>query len=371
MVIRLPILPKRLVRGFRSLAAGAAVLTCMVALAGCGSRREPAGGAGSSTAPGSGGDTDRLLLVSYSVTKGAYDRILPGFQADWKRRTGRSLQVTTSYGGSGSQARAVIDGLDADLVTLALPSDVLKLQQAGLVQPGWEKELPHESTITHSRVVFLTRAGNPRGLRSWPDLARPGVGVITANPKTSGGARWNVLGLWGSVTQQGGSEQAAETYLRSVLANVANLPKDAREASDAFLNRAQGDVLLTYENEALLAARMQQESPSGSPTVMVVPDPNIRIDGPVAVVDRNVDRRGTRKAAEALAAYLQDETAQTIFAEEGFRPVNEAVWKRVESRYAPVKRSFSASDFGGWEAIERTFFSRGGVWDRLAAGGRR
>lgn len=350
-----------------------ALLAVIVALPGCGGRREPSPGDAAGQAAGGSGSAGptRLLLVSYSVTKGAYDRILPGFQAEWKRRTGQNLQVTTSYGGSGSQARAVIDGLDADLVTLALPADVLKLQQAGLVQSGWEKELPHESTITHSLVVFLTRAGNPKGIRSWADLARPGVGVITANPKTSGGARWNVLGLWGSVSEQGGSEQAAEKYLGAVLANVSNLPKDAREASDAFLNRGQGDVLLTYENEALLAARKQGEDQGGTSTTMVVPDPNIRIDGPVAVVDRNVDRRGTRKAAEALAAYLQGEAAQTIFAEEGFRPVNAAVWSRVQGRYAPVKRSFTANDFGGWAAIDRTFFSRGGVWDRLATAGRR
>jgi sulfate/thiosulfate-binding protein len=350
-----------------------ALLAVVVALPGCGGRRDPSSGDAAGQAAGGSGAAGptRLLLVSYSVTKGAYDKILPGFQAEWKRRTGQTLQVTTSYGGSGSQARAVIDGLDADLVTLALPADVLKLQQAGLVQSGWEKELPHESTITHSLVVFLTRAGNPKGIRSWADLARPGVGVITANPKTSGGARWNVLGLWGSVSEQGGSEQAAEKYLGAVLANVSNLPKDAREASDAFLNRGQGDVLLTYENEALLAARKQGEDQGGASTTMVVPDPNIRIDGPVAVVDRNVDRRGTRKAAEALAAYLQGEAAQTIFAEEGFRPVNTAVWSRVQGRYAPVKRSFTANDFGGWATIDRTFFSRGGLWDRLATAGRR
>jgi sulfate transport system substrate-binding protein len=305
--------------------------------------------------------------VSYSVTKGAYDRILPKFQADWKRRTGQSLEVKTSYGGSGSQTRAVIDGLDADLVTLALPADVLKLQQAGLVQAGWEKELPHDSSITHSVVTFLTRPGNPKRIRTWADLARPGVVVVTANPKTSGGARWNFLGLWGSVSQAGGSPEAAEAFVQAVYRNVNNLPKDAREASDAFLNRGQGDVLLTYENEALLAARQE----GGKASATVVPDPNIRIDGPVAVVDRNVDRRGTRRAAEALAAYLQGDEAQRIFVEEGFRPVSPAVWEREKGRFAPVNRLFSASDFGGWTSIDRTFFARGGVWDKLAGTARR
>jgi len=323
------------------------------------------GGAGRDTAAdtiakGQGGP---LLLVSYSVTKGAYDRILPKFQADWKRRTGQNLEVKTSYGGSGSQTRAVIDGLDADLVTLALPADVLKLEKAGLVQPGWEKELPDDSTITHSVVTFLTRSGNPKGIRSWADLARPGLGVLTANPKTSGGARWNFLGLWGSVSRTGGSDQAAEAFVAKVYANVSNLPKDAREASDAFLNRGQADVLLTYENEALLAAKQG----TSKDTALVVPAVNIRIDGPVAVVDRNVDRKGSRKAAEALAAYLQGEEAQEIFAEEGFRPVNAAVWNRRKASFAPVTTLFTASDLGGWPAIDRTFFASGGVWDRLSA----
>ena len=196
---------------------------------------------------------------------------------------------------------------------------------------------------------------------------KPGIEVITPNPKTSGGARWNFLGLWGSVSRTGGSEQAAETFVSKVYANVTNLPKDAREASDAFLNRGQGDVLLTYENEALLAARQD----GGKPSTLVIPAVNIRIDGPVAVVDRNVDRKGTRKAAEALAAYLQGEEAQAIFAEEGFRPVNAAVWNRRKASFAPVTTLFTAADLGGWPTIERTFFARGGVWDRLAAAGRR
>jgi sulfate transport system substrate-binding protein len=342
------------------LLGGTALLA--TSLGGCGGTRPNTTAA--TTAEGQAGP---LLLVSYSVTKAAYDRILPKFQADWKRRTGQDLEVKTSYGGSGSQARAVIDGLDADLVTLALPADVLKLQEAGLVQPGWEKELPNDSTITHSVVTFLTRSGNPKGIRNWADLARPGVAVLTANPKTSGGARWNFLGLWGSVRSTGGSEQAAETFVAKVFANVSNLPKDAREASDAFLNRGQGDVLLTYENEALLAAKQG----TSKDTSLVVPALNIRIDGPVAVVDRHVDRKGSRKAAEALAAYLQGEEAQDIFAEEGFRPVNAAVWNRRKASFAPVTTLFTAADLGGWPTIETTFFASGGVWDRLAAAGKR
>jgi sulfate transport system substrate-binding protein len=340
---------------------GCGALLIAAGLAGCGGPQATGGRPGGK--PGEQPGSQSLLLVSYSVTKGAYDKILPQFKADWKRRSGQDLELKTSYGGSGSQTRAVIDGLDADLVTLALPADVLKLQAAGLVQPGWEQELPNDSTITHSVLTFLTRAGNPKAIRTWSDLARPGVAVLTANPKTSGGARWNFLGLWGAVRRQGGSDQAAEAFVASVFKNVSNLPKDAREASDAFLNRDQGDVLLTYENEALLGAK-QGDSKA---TAMVVPALNIRIDGPVAVVDRNVDRKGNRKAAEALAAYLQGEEAQEIFAAEGFRPVNAAVWARRKASFAPVTTLFTASDLGGWPAIDRTFFASGGVWDRLAA----
>ncbi len=334
----------------QGIATGALLLG--LTLSGCAPKPQATGGSGA--APG------QLLLVSYAVTKGAFDRILPKFQADWKARTGQDIVVKTSYGGSGSQTRAIIDGLDADVVTLALAGDVLKLQEAGLIQPGWEKEFPNDSIITHSVVAFVTRDGNPKGVRTWADLAKPGVAVVTANPKTSGGARWNFLGLWGSVTRTGGSEAQAKDYVTSVYKNVENLPKDAREASDVFLKRGQGDVLLNYENEAILAKRTGDlKAP------FLVPEVNIRIEGPVAVVDRNVDRNGTRKAAEALATYLQSDAAQEIFADEGFRPVKDATWNRVKDRFSPVKTLFSASDFGGWAKINATFFGKQGVWDQL------
>ena len=327
-------------------------------LSGCGG----GGPQSSSTSPQAGsGKPQELLLVSYAVTKGAYDRILPRFEAEWKQKTGQAVKVRASYGGSGSQTRAILDGLEGDVATLALAGDVLKLQKAGLVDPGWEKEQPNGSIITHSVVAFLPRAGNPKGVKDWPDLARPDVKVITANPKTSGGARWNFLGLWGSVTRTGGSEEQARRYVTSVYRNVETLPKDAREATDTFLKRGQGDILLNYENEAILARKVGELT-----TDFVVPSTNIRIEGPVAVIDRNVERRGTRKAAEGLAAWLSSEEAQRIFAEEGFRPVHAGVWAQVRAKFAPVTKEFSASDFGGWEAIERTFFGKsGGLWDEL------
>jgi sulfate transport system substrate-binding protein len=337
----------------RTLAATALVLAASgLGLSGC-------GGPGTGDKAGGSGRNE-LLLVSYAVTKSAYDRILPGFKADWKQKTGQDLTITTSYGGSGSQTRAVIDGLEADVVTLALSDDVQKLQAAGLVQPGWEQELPDNSVITRSVVALITREGNPKGLRQWSDLSRPGIAVVTANPKTSGGARWNVLALWGSVKSTGGSDAQAAAFLGSIVQQVPSLPRDAREASDVFLKRNQGDVLLNYENEAILARRSGNLKGG-----FVVPSRNISIEGPVAVVDRHVDRHGNRKAAEALAAYLQSEPAQQIFAEEGFRPVNAKVWNRVKDRFAPVPELFTVASLGGWPQVDQTLFRQGGLWDQL------
>jgi len=337
----------------RTLAAGASAAAVGLLLSACGGSPDAGRGPG-------GKGSQELLLVSYAVTKSAYARILPAFEAQWKAKTGQEITVKTSYGGSGTQTRAVIDGLDADVVTLALGADVLKLQQAGLIEAGWEKELPRNSIITHSAVALITRGSNPKGIKTWSDLTKPDVTVVTANPKTSGGARWNFLGLWGSVSQNGGTDQQAEQYVASVYKNVDNLPKDAREASDVFLKRGQGDVLLNYENEAILATKTGDlKAP------FIVPELNIRIEGPVAVVDKTVDKRGTRQAAEALAAYLLTPQAQQIFAEEGFRPTDPGVWSKVQSRFSPVRRWFSVADFGGWAKVNQDFFGDGGIWDRL------
>lgn len=339
----------------RRRAAWASCLGLALLLGGCGGQAQKSG-----SAPG-GGDKP-LLFVSYAVTKSAYDKILPRFQAAWKARTGEQLEIRTSYGGSASQTRAIVDGLDADVAALALAADVLKLEKAGLVDPGWEKELPHDSIITNSVVAFLTRPGNPKGVNQWADLARPGLSVITANPKTSGGARWNFLGLWGSVARTGGTEAQAKDFVSAVYRKVDNLPKDAREATDTFLKRGQGDVLLNYENEAIQATKAGELK-----TPFVVPEVNVRIEAPVVIVDRNVDRHGHRAAAEALARYLSSAEAQRIFAEEGFRPVDPQVWSQVRSRFAPVKTLFDAASFGGWKSIDQTFFAKGALWDQLFA----
>lgn len=300
-----------------------------------------------------------LLLVSYAVTKSAFDKILPAFAADWKKKTGQTVTIKASYGGSGSQTRAVIDGLEADVVALALEGDMLKLQEAGLVRPGWEKELPNESIITNSVVAFFVRQGNPKKINTWTDLDNAKVDVVTANPKTSGGARWNFLGIWGSVTETGGSEDKARKFVTTVYKNVDVLPKDAREATDTFIKKGQGDVLLNYENEAILAKK------TGEWTVPYkIPSPNILIEGPVTVVDRNVDKKGTRKVAEALTQYLYTPQAQRVFADNGFRPVNPAV-KAATARSFPAVKTFTVADFGGWKTINKKVFGNGGLWDQI------
>lgn len=302
-----------------------------------------------------------ILLVSYAVTKAAYDQIIPKFEADWKKKTGQSVTVKTSYGGSGSQTRAVIDGLAADVVGLALSADVLKVQEAGLIQPGWERENPSNSIITNSVVAFLVRPGNPKRINSWKDLDNKDVDVITANPKTSGGARWNFLALYGSVTQEGGSEDAARKYVTTVYKNVDVLPKDAREATDTFVKRNKGDVLLNYENEAILARK------TGEWTVPYkLPSPNILIEGPIAVVDKNVDKHGTRKVAEAFAKFLYTPVAQKAFVANGFRPVTAEGKAFAKGKFQQLK-TFTVAEFGGWANVNKKFFGKGGFWDQIFA----
>jgi len=301
-----------------------------------------------------------LTLVSYAVTKAAYDKIIPLFVEKWKKEhNGQVVEIQSSYGGSGSQTRAVIDGLEADVVQLALGVDVKKIESAGLIDAGWENEAPNKAIVTHSVVAFVTRQGNPKQIRTWSDLVKPGVAVITANPKTSGGARWNFLGLWGSVTQTGGTETQAKDYVTQVYKNVPVLPKDAREASDSFFKQGQGDVLLNYENEVILAAQQGERSFS------VVPQTNISIDAPVAVVDKNVNKHGTRAAAEAFVKFLYTPEAQRQFASVGFRPVDTTVAKEVESRFPRITKLYTVQDFGGWSAIQSKFFADGAIFDQI------
>lgn len=301
----------------------------------------------------------QITLVTYAVTRSAYEKIIPKFAAKWQKEKGQKVTFKQSYGGSGSQTRAVIDGLDADVVQLALASDVDKIQKAGLIQPGWEKEVPNNGIVTKSVIALVTRPGNPKKIKDWRDLARPEVKTVTANPKTSGVARWNFLGLWGSVTQTGGSEAKAREFTTKVYNNVPVLPKDAREATDVFYKQGQGDVLLNYENEILLAKSKGETEP------YIIPPVNISIDAPVAVVDKNAAKKGTTEVATAFVKYLFTPEAQEEFAKTGFRPVNSAVAGKYASKFPKVPKLYTVAAFGGWGQVQDKFFKDGGIFDQV------
>jgi sulfate/thiosulfate transport system substrate-binding protein len=300
-----------------------------------------------------------LTLVSYAVTRAAYEKIIPQFAAQWKQQHNQTVNFNQSYGGSGAQTRAVIDGLDADIVALALALDTKKIEKAGLIEPGWETEAPNNAIVHTSVAALVIHEGNPKGIKTWTDLAKDGVSVITANPKTSGGARWNFLALWGAIAKTSKDDTKALNFTTQVFKNAPILPRDAREASDVFFKQGQGDVLINYENEVILAGL------NGLKLPYVVPDVNISIDSPVAIVDKNVDKHGTRQVAEAFVKFLFTPEAQREFAKVGFRPVNATVEKEVVNQYPKIKTLFTVKDLGGWDAVQKKFFDDNAIFDKI------
>jgi sulfate/thiosulfate transport system substrate-binding protein len=298
--------------------------------------------------------TVEITLVSFAVTKAAHEVLIPKFVAKWQREHGQRVTFKQSYGGSGSQTRAVIDGLPADVVHLSLAGDTQKIEKAGLIRPGWEKEFANDSIVSRSVAVLVTRPGNPKGIKSWADLAKDGIKVITANPKTSGVAKWNFLALWNDAVKTG-NEATAQSFVSRVYKNAPILPKDAREATDAFFKQGQGDTLINYENEIILA---QQK---GEKAEFVVPDVNISIDNPIAVVDTNVDKHGNRAVAEAFVQYLFTPEAQAEFAKLGFRPSDPT----QPTQYPAVKQLSTIKDFGGWPTVQTKFFDDGAIFDKI------
>lgn len=303
-----------------------------------------------------------LLNVSYDPTRELYQDFNKAFAAHWKSKSGEDLKIKQSHGGSGKQARAVIDGLQADVVTLALAYDIDEVAQRGLIAKDWQKRLPHSSTPYSSTIVFLVRKGNPKGIKDWGDLVRPGLSVITPNPKTSGGARWNHLAAWGyAIKQPGGNEKSAQEFLSKMYKNVPVLDSGARGSTTTFIERGIGDVLLTWENEALLA--IKELGPEK--VEIVVPSLSVLAEPPVAVVDKVVDRRGTRKQAEAYLQYLYTEEGQEIAAQNYYRPTNEKVAKKYAAQFPKVKLLTIDEIAGGWTKAQRTHFADGGVFDQI------
>jgi sulfate transport system substrate-binding protein len=303
-----------------------------------------------------------LVNVSYDPTRELYQDINQAFVAKYEKDTGLKLRITQSHGGSGSQARAVIDGLQADVVTLALAGDIEAIEKRGLIHADWQARLPHNSAPYTSTIVFVVRKGNPKGIKDWPDLVRAGVSVITPNPKTSGGARWNFLAAWGFITvHQHQSEAAAKEFVQKLYGNVAKLDTGARGSTDTFLRRKLGDVLIAWENEALLA---QKES--GNESIEIVyPSASVLAEPPVAVVDKYADARGTRAAAEAYLQFLYTDEAQDIVGKNGYRPSNPAFQQKYVERLPPLKLYSIKEVAGSWSEAQAKLFNDGGVFDQI------
>ena len=305
-----------------------------------------------------------LLNVSYDPTRELYVEFNKAFAAHWKGRTGDNVTVRQSHGGSGRQARSVIDGLDADVVTLALAYDIDELHaKAQLIPANWQSRLPHNSSPYTSTIVFLVRKGNPKGIKDWDDLVKPGVGVVTPNPKTSGGARWNYLAAWGYALKKFGDDPAkAEKFVADLFRNVPVLDSGARGSLTTFAERGVGDVFLSWENEAFLAVK--ELGPEKFE--IVVPSLSILAEPPVAVVDKNVDRKGTGAVAQAYLEYLYTPEGQEIAAQNYYRPRDAKVAAKYAKTFNLKVNLFTIDDvFGGWTKAQATHFNDGGVFDRI------
>jgi sulfate transport system substrate-binding protein len=303
-----------------------------------------------------------LLNVSYDPTRELYQNFNAAFAKYWKTKSGESVSIKQSHGGSGAQARAVIDGLEADVVTLALAPDTDALAAKGLVHADWQKRLPQNSSPYTSTSVFLVRKGNPKGIRNWDDLIKPGISVITPNPKTSGGARWNYLSAWGYVLgKTGKSEAKAKEFVAALYKNVPVLDSGARGSTTTFVERNIGDVLIAWENEAFLALKEF----GADKFEIAVPSVSILAEPPVTVVDKVVDKRGTRVLAQAYLEYLYTPEGQEIAAKNFYRPRLLEIAKKYGKNFAQVKLFTVDEIFGGWGKIQKAHFDDGGVFDQI------
>lgn len=327
-----------------------------LSLVGCAS----SGGSG-----GASGEADLavdMLNVSYDPTREFYQDINKMFMEEWKEKTGQSLTIKQSHGGSGKQSRSVIDGLEADVVTLALAYDIDAMAERGLIATDWQKKLPDNSSPYTSTIVFLTRKGNPKQIKDWDDLIKPGIAVITPNPKTSGGARWNYLAAWGyALKKHQGDEAKAKEFVTSLFKNVPVLDSGARGATTTFVERGIGDVLIAWENEAYLAVNElgQDKFEIVNPSMSILAEP------PVTVVDKNVDKHGTRPVAEAYLQFLYSKKGQEIAAKHYYRPRSEEVLKAHTPAFPEIEMFTIDEVFGGWTKAQKQHFADQGVFDQI------
>lgn len=307
-----------------------------------------------------------ILNVSYDPTRELYQEFNPAFAKYWKDKTGQTVTIKQSHGGSGTQARSVIDGLAGDIVTLALGYDIDAIQATGLIAAGWQTRLPNNSSPYYSTIVFLVRKGNPKGIKDWADLVKPGVSVITPNPKTSGGARWNYLAAWGYELKRSGNDEAkAKEFVARLYKNVPVLDSGARGSTTTFVERGIGDVLISWENEAFLAVNELGKDKFE----IVVPSISILAEPPVTLVDKTADKRGTRAVAQAYLEYLYSEEGQQIAAKHYYRPRQAVVAARYGVQF-PKLSLFTIDDFGDWQKAQKTHFSDGGTFDLIYQPGR-
>jgi sulfate/thiosulfate transport system substrate-binding protein len=314
-----------------------------------------------------GGKSLTLLNVSYDPTRELYQDLNAAFAQAWRERTGQAVTVHQSHGGSGKQARSVIDGLEADVVTLALAYDIDAIVKAGLIPQGWQTRLPDNSAPYTSTIVFLVRRGNPKRIKDWDDLIKPGVTVITPNPKTSGGARWNYLAAWGFALREYGNDEAkARDFVARLYKNVAVLDTGARGSTVTFVERGIGDVFISWENEALLVTHQLAKDRFD----IVTPSVSILAEPPVAIVNRVVDKRGSREVAQAYLRFLYDEVGQEIAAKHFYRPRLATVAAKHVQRFQQVSLFTIEEVCGGWQKAQQTHFGDGGVFDRIYQPGR-
>lgn len=302
-----------------------------------------------------------LLNVSYDPTRELYVAFNAAFARHWKAKTGQDVTIKQSHDGSGKQARSVIDGLDADVVTLGLAGDIDALvRNGGLLAPDWQKKLPHNSAPYTSTIVLVVRQGNPKGIKDWDDLVRPGLNVITPNPKTSGGARWNYLAAWEFAKRKFGGDAQAKQFVTKLYANVPVLDTGARGSSITFAQRNQGDVFISWENEAHLL-----EKEFGSKVDIVYPSLSILAEPPVAVVDKNVDRKGTRAVAQAYLEYLYSDEGQDIAGKNFYRPISPKAQAKYAGQLPKLKLFTIEQAFGGWTKADKEHFADGGSFDQI------
>ena len=303
-----------------------------------------------------------LLNVSYDPTRELYQEFNAAFGKYWKAKSGDNVTINQSHGGSGKQARSVIEGLQADVVTLALAYDIDAIADAGLIPADWQKRLPHNSSPYTSTIVFLVRKGNPKGIKDWSDLVKPGVSIITPNPKTSGGARWNYLAAWAYALEQPGANEAkARDFVGQLYRNVKILDSGARGSTTTFVERGIGDVLIAWENEAYLSLK----EVGADKLEIVTPSLSILAEPPVTIVDKVVDKRGTRKVAQAYLEYLYSPAAQDLAARHFYRPTDAQVAAKYSKQFVKTKLITVDKVFGGWRNAQKVHFSDGGVFDQI------